>query len=699
MEVLVTGNIKWLENDFFEELAERNKVVVCGPGADRIDVDKVTPYKFDIDSDEFEQLFFTFNFDRIIYMSWALDREAYNEMRCLDRIFAMCRKREKTKMVYVKHTVSVSAAYGKTHAVIENACDEMCREFCEEGRSLLKLSVPYLVSGVKNTGVFDACYQSMEQERKLELAFCEEHVVDFLFGRDLAAFLSTFFEEDEGGYLEYDLYGGNDMTARDMAEVIIRSAGFREYDIDTAYGHLMSEEMPGGTDWSELRRKYGWFPKEKLENCAADWHQEYVRDRQPAKKRFRDRLASKAASSFRERLINAAELALLFAVCELLTYSTRNMQLVDFADFRLFFVVMAGMMYGLRYGMIAAAASCAAYLVSLGGGTNWQIQFYNIINWLPFATYLLTGAIAGYTKDRHEDTVKNLQKSQDVMEDKYIYLNELYTKVLENKESYSSQIVNYRNSYGRIYAATKQLNYVRPGEIFYHAIAVLEDMLDTQSVAIYSLDGGNFARLNACSRDLMDKLTKSLRLSSIPECRKVLEASETWVNRERLEGEPDYAYGIYRDSALTGIIAIHHAQYEQMSMEYMNRFNIVSGLISDALVRAAGYHEISENEVMIEGTKIMKYEPFAKELEAQQMLKENNRANFILMKVLSDEQDFAAVSAKLLQVTRKNDILGVDRDGRVYILMAQADMGSLDIINRRLEGGGIKAKVVRNMES
>ena len=310
---------------------------------------------------------------------------------------------------------------------------------------------------------------------------------------------------------------------------------------------------------------------------------------------------------------------------------------------------------------------------------------------------MLTGAIAGYTKDKYSDELKSLKKSQEIIEEKYGYLKELYTQTLENKESFSNQIVNYKNSFGRIYAATKQLNSMRPSEIFYHAIVVLEDMLETQSVAIYSLDGGQFARLNACSRKLANSLTKSLRLGDIPDCRRAIEAGETWVNREMLAGQPDYAFGICKDNRLVGIIVIQQARYDQMSMEYMNRFNIISGLISDTLIRAADYQEMSEREVMLENTKLMKYSFFAKEVESYKQLSDNNQASYILLKVDTGDRDYAAMSRRLIGITRKNDIMGIGSDGKVYVLMTQANMDSMEIINRRFEIGGVKIQVVNNI--
>lgn len=694
MEVLVTGNIKWLKNDFFGVLTEGHKPVLCGPGADKIDVDRVSPYNFDIDRNEFENMFLSYNFDYVVYVSYVMDHEAFREIESLDRVFSLCRKRDSVKVIYVTCNKSVSAGYNKTHAAIEDACCELCQSFSREGRTLIKLSVPYLVSAAGNTGIFDEYYAKMDAKKLFETPYREDHRVDYLFGSDLAAFINALIEVDDSGYKEVLLFGGNDRSILELVKIIEQTAGYGDYDIRKNYGDRFCGEK---ADKHELRRRYGWFPKEKLDSYIDGWYEEYKAEYQPPKKRIWDYLNVSGSSGFKDKILNVVEVAALFVICEVLNYYTRDMTLVDFADFRLFFAVITGMMYGLKYGIFAAAAACVSYMFSLGGSVNWQIQFYNISNWLPFATYLLSGAIAGYTKSHYQDLVQDAEKSEKVMEDKYVYLNELYTRTLENKENYRNQIVNYKNSFGRIYAASKQLDSVMSGEIFYQAITVLEDMLDTQRVAIYSLDGGNFARLNACSRGLVDTLTKSIRMEDMPDCMRMLESSETWVNKSRLPGQPDYAYGIYRDNALSGIIMIYGAGYEQMSIEYLNRFNIISGLISDALIRAVRFQQVSENEIMIENTKIMKYEPFLQELEVQQHLKEKNRADYILMKVLTQGEDLQTISGKLVRVTRKNDIMGVGSDGTVYILMTQADKGSLDIINKRLEGGGVRAEVVTSV--
>lgn len=694
MQILVTGNMKWLGNDFFVTLAEQNKVVICGKDADRIRVKKVTPYQFSFEQDEFERLFFTYDFDYMIYFSTGLEKDAYHEVANLHTIFELCKRRQRVKLIYIRHQKEITDMYGETQQILENACLEMCRHYAEEGGALLNLAVPFLVAKEKPVGLFAEIYEKINRKESMKFSFRQDQIVDFLFDSDLANFLLSYFEEGESGYLEYELSGKNEMRLRELIRQINRIADREDKYCDVIYGDVFQERKISN---AVVRQKYGWVPQENLRNCLSDWYSDYGKAGNVVKKSFRQKIREGNYARTKERILNVIECVVLFAVCELLTVKTRSLQLVDFADFRLFFVVIVGMMYGLRYGVIGSVVTCISYFYSAGQNVNWQIQFYNIINWIPVATYMLAGSIAGYTKDRYKDLVVSVQKSQEVIEEKYIYLNELYTKVLENKEDYSSQIVNYKNSYGRIYAAVRQLNSVQPSELFYHAVVVLEDMLETKSVAIYSLDGDRFARLNACSRSLMSELTKSLKLEEIAPCAEVVKQQETWVNRERIESCPDYAYGIFQGEQLVGMITIAHVAYKQMSIDYMNRFNILSGLISDSLIRAAEYQKVSERERMLDGTRILRTEAFMEEVEAQKRLKRHNRANYVLLRVITKETDYVQISNSLQNVTRKNDILGLGMDGQVYILLSQADSGSMQAIQSRMNHGGVEVEVVNSL--
>lgn len=692
MEILVTGNIKEISKDFFEMLRKQGKVIICGKTTEKIKGRKLETFDYDIRQEEFETLFRTYDFDRVIYFSANTGETVYQEIEQLDRVLSFSRRRDKTRVIYVAPDDLVLQEGIQTSQVVDEACRTLCKKHALQGGSILHLRVPFLVFSKYAIHWVHRCMKKLSEGTRIELPYDRNQQMDFLFLEDLASFLINFMDGNEGGFLQYELSGENKISMEQLVK--IWDGYYPEGSI--SFG---KNKMTETCTTARIQEKYGWTPRMKITGYFESWCEE-AKHRDLEKQTLgRKWLQRRKTKGFVTKLIYLVEFFVLLAVCEFLTWKTREMPLMDFADFRLFFVAIAATLYGLRMGGLAAVMASLMYTISRQDSINWQIQFYNIINWLPYATYLLVGTMLGYTKDRYADRVNSAVNSQRIMEEKYVYLNNLYNKVLENKESYGAQIVNYRNSFGRIYDATRQLNSVSTGEIFYHAIAVLEDMLETTSVAIYSLDGGSFARLSACSRGLRDTLTKSLKMEDMPDCRKTLESAETWINKARLAGQPDYAYGVYKDGVLFAMIVMWDVEYNQLSIEYTNRFNIVSGLISDALIRATDYQMLSEQEVMIKDTKIMKYEAFCKEVEIQKQLQESHQAQYVLLKVISEERDYGKLSSILQQVTRKNDILGIGQDKNVYVLLSQADRSNMSAIQQRMEKGGVKVETVEYGEA
>ena len=152
-------------------------------------------------------------------------------------------------------------------------------------------------------------------------------------------------------------------------------------------------------------------------------------------------------------------------------------------------------------------------MASNAAHTPWQLVLYNIQNWLPFACYFLLGAICGYTRDKHDDAIVYAKEEYEILEDKYVFLNDLYLNVLKSKEAFNSQIIGYKDSFGKIYSVVKKLDSKLPEEVFYEAVNVLEEILKNYFVAIYSVDKSKiFARQNVCSRNCLEILPKSINL-------------------------------------------------------------------------------------------------------------------------------------------------------------------------------------------
>lgn len=674
MDILVTGYTNLIGDGFFAGFDGKNKIVLCPEQHQTINAEHVTPYQFEMNTTEFAKLFQTYNFAYVIYISYCMQEEAYNELKCLERVLNLSESRENTVFIYINPSEIVTIHQREENAVLRQAAQQFCELYKKRGNFLLDLKIPFLAGKTHAFGKI-----------REELSFRTERTqqIDALFEEDLSEMLRRFLEEGERGCFSYTLSGGNERNLEQLIEEI-NGAGF---SCSAQYGgaevFLTKQET--------VREKYGWFPLVKLEDYLPVWIEESQRSSEKKKKR-----KPKREKDFYGKCIRGAEFLIMFAVSEFLTRKTSHLTLIDYVDFRMFFVVISGMMYGLKYGMVSAVLACITYFVSGDLKGNWQIQFYNIVNWLPFAVYMLAGSIAGYTKDVYRERVENGETEQKILENKYIYLNELYMQTLENKEQYSTQITNYVNSYGRIYDVTRQLNLVLPSEVDNAAVNVMEDMLENHYVAIYGVDkDSSYARLSVCSQILSGELSKSLDLRQKEKMLKVLMENETWVNRERTEGYPDYAYPVFKDNEMAGIIMLLTADYRQMNMDYLNRFRILAGLISDSLLRAREYQQLAEQDIVIEGTRILKTEAFKKEIQIQKQMKESSRADFVLMRAAAEGMELPQMDRKLGKAIRKRDKIGLLEDGQIYLLLVQSDEKSAAMVKERVKDSGIRLEIVQ----
>lgn len=380
---------------------------------------------------------------------------------------------------------------------------------------------------------------------------------------------------------------------------------------------------------------------------------------------------------------------------DLLDVKLSSNPLLSFMDYRMMFVVILGATRGLNVGIIAALLASINYVTNSLTNMNWQILFYNTQNWLPFATYFLVGAISGYTRDKKEDAIHFYKQEQEILENKYIFLNELYAKTLQNKDEFSSQIINYKDSYGKIYAMIKKLASTLPEKIFFEAVNVLEDILENTSVAIYSVeDNADFARLNVCSQPLYSKLSKSLRLSDYEKMKQVVEQHDTWINVEAIPNYPSYAAPILRENEMVGLITIYNITDHQMCQEYANKFSIVCGLIQEFMVRAIERDELIEKDRMVENTRILKPQYFNDILNVKQQMREKNFSEFVLVRMKNNDMPLTQLSNTLTAMLRHNDVIGQGENGDVYILLSQTNIKFLSIIENRMKEKNLYFDVV-----
>lgn len=696
MNVLFMGNLKLISKQLFSRFEEDYKCIIYDEREENnLQGKNIINYiKENTDDEELPKVFATFDFDTVVFFSGALDGaiKVFDELEKLESAIHESRKYRVKQFIYITtndlYTPGRNSMIGKSRETLLNTCDYLCGLYAEEQRmKFVVLKVPYLYSMESKDNQLMKWIQDGNRSKKVKLRGSKYVETDFLCEEDLGELLARILDEPvKVEYIEMFLGGENQISYEGIAELLQKGIP----SVEVVYEN-QTTCIPCYKKNKTARVEYGWFPKHILSDDIEVLIAENAKER---KEKVKVRERRKRYKRIQDKVRVTLEIIALFVISEILNYFTKGNVLVNFIDFRLLAVAIMGTMNGLSAGVISAILACIGYVIFNASSVQWQILFYNVENWLPFACYFLLGAISGYTRDKHDDKVLYAKEEHELLEKKYIFLVELYNRVLASKDSFNSQIIGYKDSFGKVYSVVKKLDTVLPDQVFYEAVNVLEELLENYSVAIYTVNAySDFARLNVCSKPMNHTLNKSLKMSDYPNMMLKLRELQGFVNTECLENYPAYAAPIHRDGELMGMILLMNTSNRQMNMEFSNKFNIISDLICDALVRAMGFEQVSDN--WVPETQILKVEKFKEVLAVKSQMQEKQYSDYVLLRLKKGEFTLKDLSDRVCRLVRNNDVLGMGEDGEVYLLLSQTKRADLAIVEERMKKNDITFEIVK----
>lgn len=699
MNILLMGNLRQISKGFLSRIEKDNKCIIYD------EQEKSSPkgrnvihyIKEGTDDEEILKVFAAFDFDFVIFFSGALDGaiKIYDELEKVESAVYAGRKSKVGHFIYVT-TNDLSAIENgqsechkfdaKSRQVLLRSCEELFHSFAEEGRmKFLVLKIPYLYNMENQTCRLTEWICNGNRGEEIKFRGSEYQETDFLCDEDLGELLARIIDEPcRESYSEMWLSGENPITLGDLSDLLAK------YIPNVRIVYKNREDcVPCRKKDERAMAEYGWYPKHILD---ADIEQLVRENAEEDCEKNRKKKRKRHSASLRDKVRIACELVAVFVLAEVLNYFIRDNVLINFIDFRLIFVVIAGTMNGLNSGVAAAVLSCLGYVISETADMQWQVIFYNVENWLPFACYFLLGAISGYSKDKHEDEVLYAREEHELLEKKYTFLNGLYNHVLESKDSFNSQIIGYKDSFGKVYSAVKKLDTVLQDKVFYEAVNILEELLENYSVAIYTIDSVyDFARLNVCSKQMSRTLSKSLKMSDYPNLEKQLHEGDSFVNTDCLKGYPAYAAPIHEGEKLRGMIVLMNGGDRQMNMEFLNKFNIISDLISDSLIRAMEFERLSGKYV--KDTQILMTDRFREVCMVKEQMREKQYLDYVLLRLQRNGLNLKELSDRICRLVRNQDVLGMNEKSEIFLLLSQAGQKDLEVIGERLKRNGITFEI------
>ena len=691
MRTLLVGNTGYITNKFVEEAFPESLVMVMGDTSIRKNRKKnlfVRP--FVKNEKELEDIFSTYDFEQIIYFSNYLSfhGETYGEAEMLRKILQLCRGKRNMRIVYLTGPERLyDVPTGKTLLVTE--IENLSREYAKLYKTTVKIiRSPYLYSEQYEKDFLNTVFREISAEQKITFQEDESQRMFFLSMQDLAELMYKIFDNWDEKEEILNIADVFDHCFKDLGDKLTELCPH----LKVSYArHSIMENML--KDDKIIRYKYGWFPKISILEELPELYEHY-QERNNIKAGRLDII--KHILSKYKTVVRAVEFAAFFILFELLNGIAGNQAQFKMIDLRLLFVVLFGSMYGINYGIAAAAAESLSLIRAFEAeGSSWYVLFYEPSNWIPFIFYFAVGAICGYIRMKNKNNVQFIKEENDLLQEKFLFTREMYQEAIEDKNLYKKQILGSKDSFGKIFDITRKLDVIQPQELYIETIRVLEDVLENKTFGLYTLNRENgYGRLETASAQVQGNYPNSIKLSEYSAAMEELENGNVWANREFLEKYPMYMAGVRKNGELVMLICIQQVSREQMSLYFLNLFKILSGLVETSLLRALEYQKAVEYRQYVKGTHILKTEYFEERLKVQHDMREQKLASYVLLKVEYSEMSLQKADEILRSKVRENDVWGISESKELYLMLVQTDKEALPNILARLKQAGLVCRQI-----
>ena len=365
-------------------------------------------------------------------------------------------------------------------------------------------------------------------------------------------------------------------------------------------------------------------------------------------------------------------------------------------DFFLLYVLLFAIVYGQQQAIFSSLLAVVGYfLQQMYGRTGFEVLLdYNIYIWM--AQLFIIGMVVGYMRDQlqfirdeNEEEVRYLSRKVDDIAD----INDSNVRM---KQSFETQLVNQRDSLGKIYEITSSLEAYASEEVLFYAAKVLGELMDSRDVAVYTVANSDYARLFSFTSKEAKKLGNSIKYTDMEDLYNDLKEHRVFINRKMDEKLPLMASAVYTEDQMELILMVWGIPWQRMTLSEANRLTIVGALIQNAVVHANRYLDALTNQRYLEQTRIMSPDAFGQLVHAFFGAKANGLTECALLEIGAADRVQAAEA--LGKNMRQTDYMGVLDDGGFYILLSNTDEKNAEGVIERFRSAGYECELREGAE-
>lgn len=400
----------------------------------------------------------------------------------------------------------------------------------------------------------------------------------------------------------------------------------------------------------------------------------------------------KIDSELKNRIFPFLENIIFFILLSIIIYITRDMAIHNVVDVYLLYVVVIALVYGYEqtvFAVILSVASKLYFTYTLASNLVSQPDYYIYLWILEIFTI---GILVGYLKEQYRLKYLDMKDENEYLNTTLMNIKNINKNNEEIKELYEKRLINYKDSFGRIYEIVSELDIIQPRGVIFKAISVIGKIMNTTDVSIYIYSGNaDFFRLMASSSDKAKTLKSSLKVSEYTSLFDKLLNHEIFVNTDLDSNCPIMAGGTYKDDKLQTIIMIWTLPFESNNLYQRNVFGVACKLIERSINIGYEYvSSISKNFNQVDDN-VIDADSFENIVRLYREGAKENIVEFYLIEVKRDNETNPTVFNDMLKsCVRDTDFIGEGKDGKMNILLTNTGKSESVYVIDRLKNGGIE---------
>lgn len=394
-------------------------------------------------------------------------------------------------------------------------------------------------------------------------------------------------------------------------------------------------------------------------------------------------------------ILRLIENIVFFIVMAGLSLVFKDHSVLKNVDLMTVYIVSIALFFGIRQSILSIVLTFGFYLYGR------QFDFGNIINiilnadtFLQLTQYIFMGVVVGYTVDQFKTNMAQTTIEKEYLENEYVELKEINDMNVMIKHQYEKRLISYKTSLPRLYAITNQLDSLDPEILFSSIIKVLVDVLETDTVSVYTFDThSGYARLIAAKNEESVFMGRSFKLSDHKELEQKLLDNDVFVGNQWSEGSPAMSGPIFYKGDIIAIILVKSMAFESLNLYQVNLLRTLTSLISSSFIRAYQYEEKVHSEKYLANTEILTSSEFLRLVELKQKDREQGLVEYTLLRLIHTE-DPTSYYYKIMSLFRSTDYLGVDRNDRIHVLLRNTAAQEVAFVEARLKAKDIHFELI-----